>query len=90
MATLMKVGEKPKHVEPKNGNDFKLEELWELIGGYVQIVRLRNNEIMIVDEDGLPKGLPINGEACRYVEAHCDYGHLIVGTALICESREVE
>ena len=88
MATLFKVGEKPKTIEPKNGSDFQLEEVWDLIGGYVQVIGLRGGSIMIVDEEGLWKHLPFNVEATAHVARHCDYPHQIVGTALLCKNKE--
>ena len=88
MATLMRVGEKPKTIEPKNGSDFQLEEVWDLIGGYVQVISLYADYIMLVDEDGLLKQLPLNSEATAWVERHCDYPHMIVGTALVCKSEQ--
>lgn len=42
-----------KHViAPKNGKKFELEELQELVGGYIQVIRLNNkdNQCMIVNE----------------------------------------
>ncbi len=77
MATLIKTDGTHTSVEPKNGKDFQIEELWDLIGGYVQIV-------LIVDEDGLSKELPINKEA-SYL-----YGDLIVGPALRCLNTQVK
>lgn len=88
MATLFKVGEKPKTIEPKNGSDFQLEEVWDLIGGYVQVVTLHNGEILLCDEDGLLKQLPFNSKATDYVAKHCVYPHMIVGTALVCKSKQ--
>ena len=88
MATLFKVGEKPKEIEPKNGSDFQLEEVWDLIGGYVQVIELHAGRIMIVDEEGLWKNLPFNAEATAHVARHCNYPHMIVGTALLCKTKE--
>lgn len=88
MATLFKVGEKPKEIEPKNGSDFQLEEVWDLIGGYVQVIELHAGRIMIVDEEGLWKNLPFNAEATAHVARHCNYPHTIVGTALLCKTKE--
>ena len=88
MATLYRIGEKPKKIEPLNGTDFQLEEVWDLIGGYVQVVPLHGGNIMLVDEDGYMKQLPVNIEATAWVMRHCDYPNLIVGTALLCKSKE--
>lgn len=55
-----------KHViAPKNGKKFELEELQELVGGYIQVIRLNNkdNQCMIVNENGKLYNLEHNAEA---------------------------
>jgi Domain of unknown function (DUF3846) len=72
-------------VEPRNGNDFSLEELKTAIGGgYVETVPLSNGRMMIVDEDGRRKQLPLNVEASRLYAAD-----IIVGDALVCDRRQI-
>ena len=44
-----------KHViTPKNRKKFELEELQEIVGGYIEVIRLNNkhNQCMIVNEMG--------------------------------------
>ena len=57
MAQIIKSNGETKTVEPKNGTDFKLEELQAIVGGYVQIAYLRDDEIMVMDEEGRLKDL---------------------------------
>ena len=83
MARLIKTDGTQIGIEPKNGNDFKWEELHELIGGYIEIVRLGNGEILVVDEEGLCKRLPIN------LIASLRAGFTIVGPAVWCKSSQV-
>lgn len=82
MAQLYKVGEKPKTISPKSGRKFELEEVWSLIGGYVQMWELGHGAVMLFDEDGNPKGLPLNVEASRIA------GFPVVGTAIVCHKKE--
>lgn len=82
MARLIKTDGTQIGIEPKNGNDFKWEELYEAIGGYIEIVRL-GEDILIVDEEGLCKQLPINPIATELA------GHLIVGPAVLCKSSQL-
>lgn len=51
--------------------------LQAIIGGYIETVRLTEDAVMLVDEDGLAKCLPPNPAASAFS------GQLIVGTALV-------
>ena len=52
MATLIKADGTRTEIQPKNGTDFKLEELQAYVDGYIEIVNLRNGEILVINEDG--------------------------------------
>lgn len=53
-------------VMPRNGADFKLDELCKLVEcEYIDIVGLPDDLIMIVDDDGRSKNLPVNKIATR-------------------------
>ena len=70
---------------PLNGKKFSLEEAQELVGGYVQLVKIRPALIAIMDEEGRIKRLPENPEASRILkqESGMDWGTLR-GPVLIC------
>ena len=68
---------RPKEVMPANNTDFKLREVQKLVGGYVEVVYLRDGRIMLVDEEGLLKGSPLNRAASRMA------GRPIVGNAVV-------
>ena len=80
-----------EEVEPKNGTDFSLEELRGYIGGHIEIVPLKNNRLMIVDEEGKLKNLPYNKPATEIYdkESFC-VADIIVGNALICKGGQVK
>ena len=46
MATLIKADGTWAEIQPENGTDFKLEELQAYVDGYIEIVNLRNGEIL--------------------------------------------
>lgn len=51
-------------VKPKNGKKFTLEELQGYVEGYIEIVRGRNPDyVMVVNEDGIREELPLNKSA---------------------------
>ena len=55
-ALLIKVDGSVEEVEPKNGTDFKLQELYDMLGvELVDVVCMPNNndKIMIVDDEGM-------------------------------------
>lgn len=59
-------------IEQQNDN------IYEHLGGYFETVRLGEDAVMLVDDDGLLKGLPVNVMAIMI----SDYP-MLVGTALI-------
>lgn len=81
-----------KAVEPKNGTDFSLEEMRDIVGGYIEIATIRNqfgerdeDNIMVVNEEGKLMGLPVNWKASQL---HF-FADLIVGDVLVCRNSEV-
>jgi len=90
MAKIIKSNGETIDVNPNNGNDFKLEELQTIVGGYIEIVWLPNNEIMVVNEDGKLMELPINQEATKIYQNAFGYNDVIVGDVLLCKSNQVE
>lgn len=64
-------------VLPKKGGKFTLEEIQEMVGGYVERLRLPKNEVLLVDEEGIPKGKPLNRVISEMV------GQPIVGDAVV-------
>jgi hypothetical protein len=76
-------------VKPNNGTDFSLEELQEIVGGYIEIVGLMDNEIMVINEEGELIDLPFNENATQmYQEADGFYDY-IAGDVLVCDNSMV-
>lgn len=79
MATLLKSdGSKELNVDIST-----LAKMQEMVGGYVQFVYMRSDKLLIVNEEGLLVGLPLNQQATEI------YGHPIVGDAIYCGVTEV-
>lgn len=92
MAKVYKTDGSIVDIEPKNGTDFKLEELHDIVGGYIELVRLNNKEYMVVNEEGKLYNLPFNAMATSLYhkeipQAKDDY---IVGDVLVCYQDEIE
>ena len=43
-----------------------LEELQEMVGGYIEVVYAKNGDQIILDEEGRLKGKPINKDASEH------------------------
>lgn len=52
MAKIIKTDGTIVEVTPQNGTDFQLEELQKIVGGYIEVLRLTDNEIMVANEEG--------------------------------------
>lgn len=57
---LYKIGCIAKEVQPKNGEKISLEEAQALVDGYVELIHLDGDNILLCDEEGLLKNKPIN------------------------------
>lgn len=80
---------KVTEIEPKVGGKFALKEAQTLVGGYVELVRLNDDNIMLLDEEGLLKSKEINLQAMRYAHQlgwmNCD---ILVGDVLFLKDNE--
>jgi len=80
MATIYRTDGSTDTVTPET-ESFTLHEAQAIIGGLLEIVRLEE-DFLIVDEEGLLKGLPINPQATMLAK------RMIVGTALLTNDEE--
>ena len=74
---------------PKNGTYYTLEELKEIVGGYIEIVRLKENRFMIVNEDGKLNNLPYNKKATGLFRLRNNTDDFIVGDTLVCHTNRI-
>ena len=70
---------------PKNGKTFALTEMQEIIGGYVEPIRLNDGRMIIVDEDGKSKDKAVNIPATNILRRDHYTTDYIVGTAIVCD-----
>ena len=83
MAEIIKTTRERIEVTPKNGKYFTLEEMQAVVGGYIEIVYLKD-KLMIVNEEGRLNRLPLNYLATKM------YGKdFIVGDVLVCDINQV-
>jgi hypothetical protein len=84
MAFIINTSGDETEMTPKNGSDFELAELQDIVGGLIECVPLTNGKLLIVDEEGLLKSLPINTKASLLARQR------IVGTAVICDNDQLK
>ena len=92
MARLISTDGNERNIEPTNGTDFTLEEMYAALGcDMIEIVYLLDDRIMVIDEEGKLTDKPENALATML--ATDDLGirpyDYIAGTALICADGEV-
>lgn len=75
---------------PKNGKTFALTEMQEIIGGYVEPIRLNDGRMIIVDEEGKSKDKAVNIPATNILRRDHFTTDYIVGTAIVCDADMVE
>ena len=75
---------------PKNGKTFELTEMQEIVGGYVEPIRLNDGRVIIVDEDGKSKGKAVNIPATNILRRDHFTTDYIVGTAIVCDADMIE
>ena len=75
---------------PKNGRTFELEEMQEIVGGYVEPIRLNDGRMIIVDEDGKSKDKAVNIPATNILRRDHYTTDYIVGNAIVCDADMIE
>lgn len=71
--------------------ELTLEEAQEFVGGLIEVLRLPDGSLMVIDEEGKLKGKPVNLKATQIAhEARAIFpGDVIVGDALILKGDAV-
>lgn len=90
MAKIIKANGEIIDVNPKNGKDFKLYELQKIVDGYIEVVWMPYDKIMVVNEDGKIRHLPVNEKATKIYQDCFGFSDIIVGDVLVCDSNQVE
>lgn len=88
MAYICKSNGEIIETSPKNGKDFSLKELKEIVGGHIEIVNL-GDDYMVVNEEGKLIGLPFNLNATIVYQISTKIGEHIVGDVLVCPKNQI-
>ena len=72
----------PIHAKnPKKG--FSLDEMQQIVGGYIQMVDISGRRKMVLNEEGKIHGLSFNEKATHFWEEKYGKTDMIVGNVLI-------
>jgi len=84
-AQLVSTNGDVKSVKPKNNKTFSLKELQSYVDGYIQIVKTRDDRLMIMNQEGRNNNLPYNEIATSlYIYGSHD---VVVGDVLVTDKE---
>jgi len=90
MAQVIKSSGEVIETQPANGTDFSLEELQAIVGGYIEVVSLRDGRLICCDEQGKLKGKDFNTRATYILQAAMPTHDFVVGDVLVCDADEIK
>lgn len=75
-------------INPRNGKDFELDEAQRYVDGYIEVVRLTDDQIMIINEEGkFTKGCNQIATAIAHLHRAICQRDYIAGDVVICPSK---
>jgi hypothetical protein len=85
MATLIKADGTTAQVEILNRDDNALAHLQELVGGNIEVLRLPDGNILVIDEEGKLKDKPYNRNATHlwWIALGYNPGDHLVGDVVV-------
>lgn len=75
---------------PKNGKTFEFDELKGIVDGYIEIVRLNDGRVIVIDLEGKSKDKAVNIPATNILRRDHFTTDYIVGTAIVCDADMIE
>lgn len=89
MSLYIKTDGTQSEVYPNNGVEYTLEELHKFVDGYVEIVRIADKKMIVLDEEGKLKGKPVNFRATVLADSYIAANDVIVGDVLVINDGEI-
>lgn len=78
-------------VSPVRGLDkFPSDQLHDIVGGFYDMVELRNGQIMVFNANAIWDDMPYNEKATKYMELSDPDWEYVAGNVLICDSDMVD
>ena len=89
MAEILRIDGTSTPVEPENGKTFQLAELQGIVGGFSEILHLRDGRLMILNKEGKLQGLRYNRIATSLTGGSILSYDYIVGDCLVCHREQI-
>ena len=92
MALILKTdGTKVEITATRADGTLSLKQMQQAVGGYIQLVNTANPDvILVVNEEGKLRDLPINEQATRIYFAAHGMSDVLVGDVLVCHTSEID
>ena len=77
---------------PRNGKDYELDELQSIVGGYIEIIRLDDEWLMIINDEGKLYQMPLN-QLATYIAKEkkaISSTDFVVGDVLVCHKEFID
>lgn len=88
MLTVIRTNGEITELKPK-GRRVSLEELQAAVGGYIEMVTLKN-KIIICNEEGKLMNLPLNEKVTQMFQLSCGTHDVIVGDAILADLEDID
>ena len=75
---------------PKNGKTFEFDDLRGIVEGFIDIIRLNDGRVIIVDSQGKALDKAVNIPATNILRRDHFTTNYIVGTAIVCDADMIE
>lgn len=75
---------------PKNSKTFEFDELKGIVDGYIEIVRLDDGRVIVIDLEGKSKDKAVNIPATNILRRDHFTTDYIVGTAIVCDADMID
>lgn len=97
MAIVLHANNSTTIITPELDNEFSLAELQGYVGGFIQIIDLKEPavingikySIVVIDEDGKYKNYPINTTATQYAKSALFDDDFLVGDVVFLKDGEI-
>lgn len=89
MAQIIKTSGEIIYVTPKNGKNWELSELKEIVHGYIEVCDTHDGGRLVIDEEGKLKGYDYNEVATNlYKYSICGRDYIVGDVLYIPESEK--
>jgi hypothetical protein len=87
--TIIRTDGTSSFTQPEDDKKFSLKEMQKVVGGHIEIVHLDKDMVMVLNEEGKLRNLPLNTKATALFRlSHPGNGDFVVGDVLVCTPKQ--